>query len=137
MPCRNAEEILNGVYKTMNLRNVIIDKTARIEELLKEHLAVCLSGMPGTGRKTAVRLLLKKHPEVNPVYCSVEEIEAGSALDRRKPDSINWYLIRKPAGDRYPESPAGFWKFIQQMPKGDRILLAVDGMMPEGFLEFI
>lgn len=137
MPCRNAEEILNGVYKTMNLRNVIIDKTARIEELLKEHLAVCLSGMPGTGRKTAVRLLLKKHPEVNPVYCSVEEIEAGSALDRRNADSTNWYLIRKPAGDRYPESPAGFWKFIQQMPKGDRILLAVDGMMPGGFLEFI
>ena len=89
MPCRNAEEILNGVYKTMNLRNVIIDKTARIEELLKEHLAVCLSGMPGTGRKTAVRLLLKKHPEVNPVYCSVEEIEAGSALDRRNADSTN------------------------------------------------
>ena len=82
MPCRNAEEILNGVYKTMNLRNVIIDKTARIEELLKEHLAVCLSGMPGTGRKTAARLLLKKHPEINPVYCSVEEIEAGGALDR-------------------------------------------------------
>ena len=65
MPCRNAEEILNGVYKTMNLRNVIIDKTARIEELLKEHLAVCLSGMPGTGRKTAVRLLLKKHPDLH------------------------------------------------------------------------
>ena len=68
----------------MNLRNVTIDKTARIEELLKEHLAVCLIGLPGTGKNTAVRILLEKHPEINPVYCSVEEIENLSALEKRK-----------------------------------------------------
>lgn len=43
----------------MNLRNVTIDKTARIEELLKEHLAVCLIGLPGTGKKQRYGFCLK------------------------------------------------------------------------------
>ena len=121
----------------MNLRDVTVDKTAQIEEMLKEHLAVCLSGMPGTGKKTAVRVLLGKHPEVNPVYCSVEEIEDGNALMKRKAGSRNWYLIRKPKDSQYPESGEGLWRFVQRMPRQDRILLAVDGLVPEGFLEFI
>ena len=123
--------------ESVNLRKVVIDKTVCIESMLEKHLAVCLSSMPGAGKKTAVRTLLEKHPEVNAVFCSVDEIEDGSAMDRRKKDSVNWYLIRKPQGDRYPDSPRGFWRFVRAMPKEDRILLAVDGRMPEGFLEFI
>lgn len=121
----------------VNLRKVMIDKTACIESMLEDHLAVCLSSMPGTGKKTAVRILLEKHPEVNTVYCSVNEIEDGRAKDRRKQDSVNWYLVRKPQGDRYQDSSHGFWRFIRNMPKEDRILLAVEGRMPECFLEFI
>lgn len=121
----------------MDLRNITIDKTAQIEDLRREHLAVCLSSMPGTGKKTAMRILLKKHPEVNPVYCSVEEIEDGSALAKRKNDSVNWFLIRKPYRDQYPESGEGFWRFVRNMPKEDRIFMAVDGVIPESFLEFI
>ena len=60
-----------------------IDKTAHIEEMLTDSLAVCLSGMPGTGRKTAVRMLLEKHPEVNAVFCSVEEFEDQHAQRRQ------------------------------------------------------
>ena len=123
--------------ESVNLRKVVIDKTVCIESMLEKHLAVCLSSMPGAEKKTAVRTLLEKHPEVNAVFCSVDEIEDGSAMDRRKKDSVNWYLIRKPQGDRYPDSPRGFWRFVRAMPKEDRILLAVDGRMPEGFLEFI
>ena len=80
----------------MSLRNVRIDKTLVIEEALQEHLAVCLCGMPGTGRKTAVSILLEKHPEVKPVFCSVDEIEDGSALERENGSQPCWYLIRKP-----------------------------------------
>ena len=72
------------------MRKVTIDKTARIEEMLPDYLAVCLSGMPGMGRKTAVRMLLDKHPEVNAVFCSVEEIEDGSAVNRREAHKTNW-----------------------------------------------
>ena len=105
--------------ESVNLRKVVIDKTVCIESMLEKHLAVCLSSMPGAGKKTAVRTLLEKHPEVNAVFCSVDEIEDGSAMDRRKKDSVNWYLIRKPQGDRYPDSPRGFWRFVRAMPKED------------------
>ena len=121
----------------MNVRNVTIDKTAHIEKMLPDCLAVCLSGMPGMGRKTAVRMLLDKHPDVNAVFCSVEEIENGSALTQRKEGAANWYLVRKPEDGRYPESNKGFWDFIHCMPKEDRIFTAVDGLIPESFLELI
>ena len=121
----------------MSLRNVRIDKTLVIEEALQEHLAVCLCGMPGTGRKTAVSILLEKHPEVKPVFCSVDEIEDGSALERESGSQPCWYLIRKPEDSRYPETNEGLWAFIRKMKKEDRIFLAVDGLMPKGFLEFV
>lgn len=121
----------------MSLRNVRIDKTFQIEEALQEHLAVCLSGMPGMGRKTAVSMLLAKHPEVKPVFCSAEEIEDGSALGYGSAAQPCWYLIRKPEGNRYPETNEGLWRFIRSMKKTDRILLAVDGLMPKSFLEFV
>lgn len=121
----------------MSLRNVRIDKTLVIEEALQEHLAVCLCGMPGTGRKTAVSILLEKHPEVKPVFCSVDELEDGSALERENGSQPCWYLIRKPEDSRYPETNEGLWAFIRKMKKEDRIFLAVDGLMPKGFLEFV
>ena len=121
----------------MGLRKVTIDKTSQIEEMLPDHLAVCLSGMPGMGRKTAARVLLEKHPEVNAVFCSVEEIGDGSAAGRRESGRPNWYLVRKPEGCRYPESNEGLWKFVRNMPKEDRILIAVDGLVPENFLELV
>lgn len=121
----------------MNSRNIRIDKTHQIEESLQDHLAVCLCGMPGVGRKTAVSMLLEKHTEIKPVFCSVDEIENGSALRAGDTGQPCWYLIRKPEGDRYPETNQGFWAFIRNMKKKDRILLAVDGLMPKGFLEFV
>ena len=121
----------------MHLREARIDKTDVIEEALGDHLAVVLSGLPGTGRKTAVVTLVDKHPEVNALYCDAEEIENASVLSRRTEGKVNWYLVRKPKGSRYPDSPEGFRRFTRKMPREDRILFAVDGRIPDAFLEFV
>ena len=121
----------------MHLREVRIDKTDVIEEALHDHLAICLSGLPGTGRKTAAAMLVDKHPEVNALYCDVEELENASALSRRTSGKPNWYLVRKPERNRYPDSPEGFRRFTQKMPRRDRIFFAVDGRIPDVFLEFV
>lgn len=121
----------------MHLREVRIDKTAVIEEALRDHLAIALSGLPGTGRKTAVVMLVDKHPEVNALYCDVEEIENASVLSRRMEGKTNWYLVRKPEGSRYPDSAEGFRRFTQKMPREDRIFFAVDGRIPDAFLKFV
>lgn len=121
----------------MHLREVRIDKTYVIEEALHDHLAIALSGLPGTGRKTAVVMLVDKHPEVNALYCDAEEIENASVLSRRTEGKINWYLVRKPEGSRYPDSPEGFRRFTRKMPREDRIFFAVDGRIPDAFLEFV
>lgn len=121
----------------MHLREVRIDKTGVIEEALDDHLAIALSGLPGTGRKTAAVMLVERHPEINAIYCDVEEIEDVSALNRRISGQPNWYLVRKPEKSRYSENPVGFRRFTQQMPREDRILFAVDGRIPDVFLEFV
>ena len=81
----------------MTMRNARIDKTLPIVEALQEHPAVCLCGMPGTGRKTAVSMLLEKHPEVKPVFCSVEEVEDGSALAQGSGAQPCWNAFMLPA----------------------------------------
>ena len=121
----------------MHLREARIDKTDAIEAALHDHLAIALSGLPGTGRKTAVSMLVERHPEVSVLYCDTEEIENASALSRRTAGKPNWYLVRKPEKNRYPDSPAGFWQFIQKMPREDRVFFAVDGRIPDVFLEFV
>lgn len=121
----------------MHLREVRIDKTGVIEEALDDHLAIALSGLPGTGRKTAAVMLVERHPEINAIYCDVEEIEDVSALNRRISGQPNWYLVRKPEKSRYSENPAGFRRFTKQMPREDRILFAVVGRIPDVFLEFV
>ena len=94
----------------MNLRDVKIVKTAHIEAMLAEHLVICLNGMPGVGKKTAIRVLLEKHPEVNAVFCSVDEIRDATAFEKADEEKVNWYLIRKPEGCVYPESNEGLWR---------------------------
>lgn len=131
------EGFFDGVWQNMSLRRITIDKTAEMDRMLADHLALCLSGMPGVGRKTAVRILLDKHQEVNAVYCFPGEVENVSTLEKREKNQVNWYLIRKPEKGSGFISKAGFWKFVQQMPKNDRILLAVDGLIPEELLEFV
>ena len=49
---------------------IIIDKTGPVEELLKRKSVICLCGMPGIGKKTMVRTLLKNHPEAEGKICS-------------------------------------------------------------------
>lgn len=139
---RQKTDILNLTTPTersekMHLREVRIDKTDVIEEALKDHLAIVLNGLPGTGRKTAVRMLTEQHPEVNAIYCDTAEIDDCSALSRRVRGKPNWYLIRKPEEGKYPASSSGFRGFIQKMPREDRMLMAVDGRIPDIFLEFI
>lgn len=119
------------------LRDVQIDKTAVIEEALTDHLAVVLSGMPGVGKKTAVRMLLGRHQDVHAVFCDIEEIRNRKALERRLPDQVNWYQVRKPI--RRADEPLlpGIERFIRDMPSGDRLLMAVDGRLPDALLEFV
>ena len=45
--------------------------------------------------------------------------------------------MRKPEGSRYPDSPEGFRGFTRKMPREDRIFFAVDGRIPDAFLEFV
>ena len=99
-------------------RNNIIDKTAAVEEMLQTSAAVCLCGMPGIGKKTLVRLLLKKHPEVYSIICSPEDLTVISP-DEREGKSCTWYLVRKLDGKSYPGLEEVLWDFFRKMPRED------------------
>lgn len=121
----------------MDVKKIRIDKTGKIEELLQSYPALCLSAMPGSGRKTAVYMLLLKHPEVEPVYCSLEEVENGSALEGKKQGIPRWYLAARPGKSEPPSSSRGLKLFIRQMQPEDRLLLTADGLLPTVFLDLV
>ena len=67
----------------------IIDKTAAVVEMLQTSAAVCLCGMPGVGKKTLVRLLREKHPEVHSIIGSLENL-TPVPLNERQGNSCTW-----------------------------------------------
>ena len=123
--------------KEADLWHVLIDKTSTIEEALPGHLVIVLSGMHGVGKKTAVRMLLQKHPEVNAVFCNAEDLRDKSAPGRRKEGTVNWYLIRNAEDRRCGDLKGELLQFIRHMQREDRIFLAVDGIVPPCLLELV
>ena len=113
---------------------IIIDKTGSVEELLKRKAVICLCGMPGIGKKTMVRTLLKNHPEAEGKICSAEELEPSVPGEGK---SCTWYLVRKLEVREYPGLTEKLWDFFRRMPKGDRVIFAADGIVPEALLEFL
>lgn len=113
---------------------IIIDKTGPVEELLKRKSVICLCGMPGIGKKTMVRTLLKNHPEAEGKICSAEELEPSVPGEGK---SCTWYLVRKLEAREYPGLAEKLWDFFRRMPKGDKVIFAADGIVPEALLEFL
>lgn len=113
---------------------IIIDKTGSVEELLKRKSVICLCGMPGIGKKTMVRTLLKNHPEAEGKICSAEELEPSVPGAGK---SCTWYLVRKLEAREYPGLTEKLWDFFRRMPKGDKVIFAADGIVPEALLEFL
>ena len=113
---------------------IIIDKTGPVEELLKRKSVICLCGMPGIGKKTMVRTLLKNHPEAEGKICSAEELEPSVSGAGK---SCTWYLVRKLEAREYPGLTEKLWDFFRRMPKGDKVIFAADGIVPEALLEFL
>ena len=116
--------------------HIWIDKTAAVEELLQTSAAVCLCGMPGMGKKTLIRMLLKKHPEVNAVILSVKDLISVS-MEKRRGKECTWYLVRKLNQDDCLGLEEKLWEFFRMMPGEDKVFFAVDGTIPQEILSFI
>lgn len=114
----------------------IIDKTAAVEEMLQTSAAVCLCGMPGVGKKTLVRLLREKHPEVYSIICSLEDLTPVPPNERQG-KSCTWYLVRKLDKESYPGMEEQLWDFFRKMPREDRVFFATDGIIPRELLAFV
>lgn len=121
----------------MDVRKIRIDKTEKLEELLLSYPAICLCAMPGSGRRTAVHMLLQKHPEVRPVPCLLQDVGHGKIPEDREKGKANWYLAARQDGERYPETSDGLKKFIRQMEPEDRLFLLADGVLPSAFLDLV
>lgn len=116
--------------------HIWIDKTAAVEELLQTSAAVCLCGMPGMGKKTLIRMLLQKHPEVNAVILSVKDLMPVS-VEKRGGKVCTWYLVRKLEQNNCPDLEETLWDFFRMMPREDKVFFAVDGTIPQEMLVFV
>ena len=71
----------------------LIDKTRPLEEMLETSSGICLCGMPGLGKKTMIRMLLERHPEVAPRVCALKDLLLP---ETEKPEGKTacWYLVQ-------------------------------------------
>lgn len=113
-----------------------IDKTEAVENVLSRTTAVCLCGMPGIGKKTLVRMLLEKHPEVHPFICSIEDLKPVEQKEKGTKNAT-WYLIRPLEERAYPGLSEILWEFFRNMKKEDRLIFSTGGKIPEELLEFV
>ena len=123
----------------MDTRKAWIDKTDKIERVLQSYPAVCLNAMPGSGRRTAIRMLLQKHTEVTAVVCTLEDIKERIATGRlnETEGSNYWYLLARPEDGKYPESSDSLKWFVHKLRPQDRLFVLADGVLPPVFLELI
>lgn len=129
----------------MDITKVLIDKTAKIEEVLQNYPAVCLNAMPGSGRRTAIQILLQKHPEVSRVIYTIKDVEniadehiaPGRIRGLKGPSKPLWYLISMPEDGIYPKSGDSLKWFIRGLRPQDRVFLLADGVLPPAFLELV
>ena len=118
----------------MEQKQVWIDKTGAAEEMLETSRGLCLCGMPGLGKKTMVRMLLERHPEVYPCAGSLDQLRPPEERQEKK---AVWYLVRGLSFRDLSGLAGQLRQIFSRMEDRDRIIFVTEGEIPEELLEFV
>ena len=114
----------------------LIDKTRPLEEMLETSSGICLCGMPGLGKKTMIRMLLERHPEVAPRVCALKDLLLP---ETEKPEGKTacWYLVQNLSETGTAGAVERLRSFFFHLRGEDRLFLMTDGEIPGELLEFV
>lgn len=145
-------------YGPLTQNQYYIDKTEALEKGIVAFPSIYIEGAAASGKTTAVRMLLAKHPEVRAVVFWMDEerknpsefagrlreLEDENArrwnekeytVDQREREEIRWIIFENLNGVIPVEMLAEMIRFTQNMPREDRVILIGRDRPEEGLLE--
>ena len=123
-----------------------IDKSAGLEQALKEYPCVYLEGAAASGKTTAVRMLCRRQENLSvlAVCAGEEELETYGERIRRflNPETEQkgrnkWIFIEGVPGTLTEEEKTFFLTLIPQLGPRERLILEGRDDLPEAFLDLL
>ena len=123
-----------------------IDKSAGLEQALKEYPCVYLEGAAASGKTTAVRMLCRRQENLSVLAVSAgeEALETYGERIRRflKPEAEQegrkkWIFVENVPGTLTDEEKTFFLTLISQLGSGERLILEGREDLPEAFLDLL
>lgn len=130
-------------YETFIQDQYYIDKTEALEKGIAAFPSIYIEGAAASGKTTAVRMLLGKHPEVRTVvFWMDEELENPSGFVERlqtleEKDAKRWIIFENLNKVIPAKIAEEIVRLVQNMPSGNKVILIGRDRPAEGFLELL
>lgn len=132
--------------KKMQIKNrYMVDKTESLEKGIAVFPSVYIEGSAACGKTTAVRMLLKKHPEIQPYVLEMDRLAAHSEkfvselaeLQCRMEGGKVWGIFENFPGELSSGQTEMLTGIIEQMPESCKIIFVSRERPPEELLELL
>lgn len=122
----------------------LIDKTAVLEQAVRNFPALYLEGAAASGKSTAVQMMQKKHPEtkyrvfwMDREAVRLEALENLKLLPKQDSQAEYWFIFENIPREISKELAQGLADFVREMPEHWRTIFISREQPPEAFLDLI
>lgn len=125
-------------YKPLADNRHYIDKTEALEKGITVFPSIYIEGAAASGKTTAVKMLLEKHPEAEyVVFDTEEELLHKTLLESVSTGKSIWVIMENIRGKLSAETVRVIGMFLKNCPPGSRMILTGRERPQEELLEFI
>ncbi len=133
---------MDNHYETLQKNQLYIDKTASLEKGIAVFPSIYVEGAAASGKTTAVRMLLAKHPEVTSyvLWMGEKQDKLRDTLEwlkeRMRQETI-WVVLEDFHKVQEEEICSMLCTWIQQMPVTSRVILVGREYLPASMLSLL
>lgn len=127
-------------YRPLNKEQYYIDKTETLEKEIAGFPSIYIEGAAASGKTTAVRMLLERHPEIETeVFLMDEVMQAPEKFSELliEPDLAKevWVVLENIPGQMPEETVNSIVRLIRHLPEKCRVIMIGRERPAEGLLE--
>lgn len=134
-----------GTYRTLWNKQYYIDKTGALEKGIEAFPSIYIEGAAASGKTTAVRMLLAKHPEIETaVFWMEEELRNPrsfavkmEAIRRRMEENPVWVVFENLPKELPVEVARQLIHLVRHLPEESRVILTGREELPTDLLELL
>lgn len=133
---------MDNHYETLQKNQLYIDKTASLEKGIAVFPSIYVEGAAASGKTTAVRMLLEKHPEVSSYvfWMGKKQVNLQNTLDllmKQMEQETTWVVFEDFHLIQEKEVYRIIFEWIEGLPKGGRVILVGREYLPKEMLSLL